>query len=54
MEFLFGVIVTLVFEFIGYKVYQSRQKRKLRAAYIPPAGSGLDRPIKDSEDSFRP
>jgi len=32
MEFLAGIIFTLFVEFIGYKIYQSRQRRKDRRA----------------------
>jgi hypothetical protein len=30
MEFLGGIVFTLVAEFIGYKIYQSRQRSKDR------------------------
>lgn len=44
MEFLAGIIFTLVVGFIARKVWQVNERRKVRAAYIPP------RPVKDYDD----
>ena len=50
MEFLAGIIFTLFIGFIGYKIDQANKRKKTREAYIPPAGSGLDRPLKKRDN----
>ncbi len=53
MEFLAGVLVTLFVEFIGYEVYKSRERKKARTAYIPPAPK--PRPVpRDYSDRNEP
>jgi hypothetical protein len=50
MEVLAGIIFTLCVEFIGYKIYQSRERRKARSAYVPPSRLRTDMRIKDYPD----
>lgn len=45
MEFFYGIIFTLVVGFVGWKLYQARERRKARKAYVPPGNGG--RPVKD-------
>lgn len=33
MEFVAGVVFTLFIEFIGYKIYQARERRKKRQQF---------------------
>ena len=45
MEFLGGILFTIIALFFGYKIYQALQKRKARAEYIPP--NDPNRPVRD-------
>ena len=47
MEFLGGILFTIIALFFGYKIYQALQKRKARAEYIPPSGGKLQATYKD-------
>lgn len=44
MEFIAGIIFTLVVGFIGNKAYQSYKRKQQRKAYIPPSGPRPDLP----------
>ena len=52
MEFVAGIIFTLLIGFIAYKIDQSVKKRKARDAYIPPSGPRPNLPI-DSKQATR-
>ena len=52
MEFIAGIIFTLFVEFIGYKIYQSRQRRKERERM--PAGYKPQATPKDFPDRQEP
>jgi len=54
--FFAGIIFTLFVEFIGYKIYQARERRKARDAcrkardaYISPSGPQTPRDFPDSD-----
>lgn len=57
-QFWAGVITTLLLEGFGYFLYvqvmAAKRRKESREAYVPPAGSGLDRPIKDYPDKRVP
>ena len=37
MEFLGGILLTLFIEFIAWKIYKARERRKVLGTYIPPS-----------------
>ena len=37
MEFLGGIVFTLFFEFIAWKIYKARERSKVLGTYIPPS-----------------
>ena len=39
MEFLGGILFTLIALFFGYKIDQALKKRKARAEYVRPSGA---------------
>jgi hypothetical protein len=54
MEFLAGVISTIVISFIGYKIFKVFERRRIvRDAYIPPSTRPRPGP-KDYPDSNIP
>lgn len=58
MEFIAGVVTTLALEafawFLYTRIQAAKRRKESREAYVPPAGSGLDRPIKDYPDKRVP
>jgi len=53
MEFFAGMVFAFIIGYIAAKFKQSYERKKLRKAYIPPAGSGLDRPVNPG-NKYRP
>lgn len=53
MEFIAGVLVTLIVEFIGYRIWKTLERRQeIRDAYIPPGSQGARRPRPEARDYF--
>ena len=47
MDFFYGVLFTVAIEAVGYFLYTQYQRRKARAAYIPPSGGKPQATYKD-------
>ena len=54
MEFIFGMIAAFFIGFIYARIQKAIERKKIRETYIPPAGSGFDRKIKDYPTKERP
>ncbi len=48
MSFLTGILFTLCIEAVAWKIYTSRERKKARAAYIPPRPNPRDYPDKEA------